>query len=185
MPVGERWAYAIQLLHTLMCVHHVWPFLVLYDINCRWGPGFKEFVSNVSGWHAALKAWALAMGLPLPPFHIKAHKAECAERNCIQRIPAAGRGHGETTEVFNKFLGLCGMVLQYAAPVIRELWLEVQMRAWRSKKEQDLAPLVVRMWLRASAQEAVYMEEQQQLAQKAMQLGVAGDEVSSYEGLVV
>ncbi|WIA23666.1 hypothetical protein OEZ85_000367 [Tetradesmus obliquus] len=130
MPVGERWAYAICLLHILMCVHNVWPFMNLYDINCRWGRHFRQFVENTSGWHPALQAWALAMALPLPPFHIKMHSADCAERNSMKTVDGAGRGSGEMHEVCNRYLGQSGQPLQYAAKPIRELWLEALMLAW-------------------------------------------------------
>lgn len=177
MPVGERWAYAICLLHILMCVHNVWPFMNLYDINCRWGPHFRQFVENTSGWHPALQAWALAMALPLPPFHIKMHSADCAERNSMKTVDGAGRGSGEMHEVCNRYLGQSGQPLQYAAKPIRELWLEALMLAWQRKKEADLAALLVRMWLRATAQLQLSSEEQVQLAERALELGVTMDEV--------
>lgn len=36
MPTGERWAYAIYLLHVLMHKHNILPFVAMYDINCRY-----------------------------------------------------------------------------------------------------------------------------------------------------
>jgi hypothetical protein len=169
MPVGEKWAYADCLLHILMDIHNVWPFLSLYDINCKWSSHFRQFVSDLSGWRAWLKTWALAMRLPLPPFHVNMHSAECAERNSLKRIAGAGRGNGEPTEIFNRYLGLSGAVLQYAALHVRELWLEVQMLEWERMKEEDLAALLVRMLRRAQAQEAVYLEQQQRLLADARQ----------------
>jgi hypothetical protein len=167
MPVGEKRAYAICLLHILMCIHNVWPFLSLYDINCRWRSHFRQFVSHISGWPAELQAWALAMHMPLPPFHINMHSAECAEENSLKRIAGAGRGNGEPTEIFNRFLGLSGAVLQYAAKAVRETWLEVQMLEWTRKKEADLPGLLVRMLLRARVEEAVYVQQMQQLEAEA------------------
>lgn len=35
MPTGERWAYAVFLLHILLCRNNVLPFVAMYDINCR------------------------------------------------------------------------------------------------------------------------------------------------------
>jgi hypothetical protein len=177
MPVGEKWAYAICLLHILMCIHNVWPFLSLYDINCRWGPHFRRFVEQQSGWHPALCAWALAMPLPLPPFHIKMHSASCAERNSLKCVDGAGRGCGEPHEICNRFLGQSGMTLQYAAKPVRELWLELQMLAWQRKKEIDLAPLLVRMWMRATAQWQLSLTEQAQLAEQALKLGATEEQV--------
>lgn len=167
MPVGEKWAYAICLLNILMRIHNVWPFLSLYDINCKWSSHFRQFVSQGSGWLAWLRAWALAMQLPLPPFHINMHSAECAERNSLKRIAGAGRGNGEPTEIFNRYLGLCGAVLQYAAHLVRQIWLEVQMLEWERMKEEDLPGLLVRMLRRAQAEEAVYLEQQQRLLAEA------------------
>lgn len=114
-------------------------------------------------------AWALAMAMPLPPFHINMHNPECIERNTLKQVEAAGRGAGEPAEIFNRFLGLSGMVLQYAAKPVRELWLEELMVAWRAMKEADLPRLLVSMFSKAVLQERLSAKEQSRLAQLALQ----------------
>lgn len=167
MPVGEKWAYAICLLHIVMAIHNVWPFLSLYDIACKWAPHFRQFVSESSGWEAWLRAWALGMPMPLPPFHSHMHSPECAEQNSLKRIAGAGRGNGEPTEIFNRFLGMIGPVLQYASKHVRVTWLSVQIQEWRRKKEEDLPALLVRMLSRARVELAVYLGQQEQLLEEA------------------
>eukprot|EP00878_Enallax_costatus_P029652 GHUV01032192.1.p1 GENE.GHUV01032192.1~~GHUV01032192.1.p1 ORF type:complete len:557 (+),score=190.43 GHUV01032192.1:1035-2705(+) len=169
MPVGEKWAYAICLLHILMCIHNVWPYISFYDINCKWAAHCRDFANLRSGWSALLVAWALAMAMPLPPFHINMHNPDCIERHTLKQVDAAGRGAGEPAEVSNRFLGLSGMVLQYASKPVRELWLEVMMLAWRNMKEADLPRLLVSMYSKAVAQERLGLAEQQELTELALQ----------------
>lgn len=66
MKVGEKWAYAICLMHILISIHNVWPFISLYDINCRWGKHFRQFVCELSTWNAWQRAWALAPAAAAP-----------------------------------------------------------------------------------------------------------------------
>lgn len=179
MPVGEKWAYAICLLHILMSIHNVWPYVSFYDINCKFKAHFRQFAELRSGWSALLVAWALAMAMPLPPFHVNMHNPECIERNTLKHVDAVGRGAGEPAEIFNRYLGLSGMVLQYASKPVRELWLEVMMLAWRSKKEADLPRLLVSMHSKAVLQERLSLEEQSQLAGLALQY-VSQEEVGKW-----
>lgn len=39
MLSGERWSYAIYLLHILIHQNNILPYVVMYDINCRCGSG--------------------------------------------------------------------------------------------------------------------------------------------------
>jgi hypothetical protein len=109
------------------------------------------------------------MAMPLPPFHINMHNPECIERHTLKQVDSAGRGAGEPAEIFNRFLGLSGMVLQYASKPVRELWLEVMMLAWRNMKEADLPRLLISMYSKAVAQERLALSEQQTLAEMALQ----------------
>jgi hypothetical protein len=70
------------------------------------------------------------MAMPLPPFHAHMHMAACQAQNTLSRVPAGGTGIGEPTEQINRFLGLAGVVLQYATLSARALWLEVLFRRW-------------------------------------------------------
>lgn len=169
MPVGEKWAYAICLMHLLISIHNVWPYISFYDINCQFKAHFKNFALLRSGWSALLVAWALAMAMPLPPFHINMHNPDCIERNTPKQVLAAGRGAGEPPEVFNRYLGLSGMVLQYASKPVRELWLEVMMMAWRRMKEADLPRLLHGMYNKAVLQERVCLTEQSELVKLALE----------------
>lgn len=36
MATGERWAYATYLMHVLMHEHGILPYVMMYDINCKW-----------------------------------------------------------------------------------------------------------------------------------------------------
>lgn len=177
MPVGEKWAYAICLMHILISLHNVWPYISFYDINCKFKAHFRDFAALRSGWSALLVAWALAMAMPLPPFHVNMHNPECIERNTLKQVDAAGRGAGEPAEIFNRFFGLGGMVLQYASKPVRELWLEVMMQAWRLMKEADLPRLLVSMHSKATMQKQLSQQEQSQLEQIARE-HVSDEEVS-------
>ena len=39
MAKGECWAYAVYLLHTLLHSNGILPYVMMYDINCRWVVG--------------------------------------------------------------------------------------------------------------------------------------------------
>lgn len=183
MPTGERFVYAQSLLHILMGVHNVWPFLSFYDINCKFGPHFRA-VAQASGssglWLPQAAAWGAHMHMPLPPFHKYMHSAECAASHALELVAAAGLGCGEPTEVLNKYLGIAGTVLQYASKPVRALWLEVLLLAWRLKKEQDLPSLLWRMSCKALAQYQMYGREQEELFERGCTAGVDLAQVGSH-----
>lgn len=186
MPTGERFVYAQVLLHLLLAVHLVWPYICYYDINCKFGPHMRG-VADVCGrngwWMAAAAAWGRTLETPLPPFHRHMHSIACSSRHALELIPAAGMGCGEPTEVLNRFLGVAGSVLQYAAKAVRAVWVEVLLLAWRQKKELDLPALLWRMFFKAWAQHQAYCLENAQLFQSALSAGVPSEQVGSASGV--
>jgi hypothetical protein len=126
-------------------------------------------VEQHSGWPQQLQDWALRiMAMPLPPFHAHMHMAACQAKNSLSRVPAGGTGIGEPTEQMNRFLGLAGVVLQYATLAARALWLEVLFRRWNLRKKRDLPRLLVASGYRAVARKAQLAEQQTDLARQAM-----------------
>lgn len=179
MPTGERWAYAILLLHVLLCLHNVWPYVFYYDINCRFAEHLRAWAASNSGWSATLLAWVMAMPCPLPPFHAHMHAASCMAKNSHKLVYAAGSGVGEPPEQFNRYMGQCAMPLQYAAQWVRNLWLEVHMRCWNRRKVRLLPALLVNIGLKAADREQQLLDKQESLALHAVQSGLASeDEVS-------
>jgi hypothetical protein len=181
MPTGERFVYAQVLLHILMGVHMVWPYMLLYDINCKFGPHFRSVAAECGStglWSAAAAAWGSALEAPLPQFHKHMHSISCANRHAMELTLAAGMGSGEPTEVMNRFLGVAGSVLQYAGKAVRAVWVEVLLQAWRRKKELDLPSLLWRMWSKAYAQRVSFCTENMDLYNKAVDAGVAAELVS-------
>lgn len=175
MPTGERFVYAQCLLHVLMSVHKVWPYISFYDINCKFGPHFHKVAAECGRagmWPPELAAWASQLHMPLPPFHKYMHSAACAAQHALELLPAAGLGAGEPTEVLNRYLGIAGTVLQYATKAVRAVWLEVLLLSWRLKKENDLPMLLWRMWCKARVQQASYGDEQEQLWDQAEAEGI-------------
>lgn len=172
--------YAQYLLHVLMSVHKVWPYISFYDINCRFGPHFRKVAAECGSsglWPPHLAAWASQLHTPLPPFHKYMHSSACAARHAMELLPAAGLGVGEPTEVLNRYIGIAGTVLQYASKAVRAVWLEVLLLAWQDKKEQDLPMLLWRMWCKACVQQTTYHKEQKQLGREAMRLGANRNQV--------
>ncbi|WIA40653.1 hypothetical protein OEZ86_013989 [Tetradesmus obliquus] len=173
MPTGERWAYATYLLHVLMHEHSILPYIMMYDINCRFQAHFKKWVEQHSDWSPDEKAFALRhMQMPVPPFHIHMHMAACQAMNALSRVPAGGTGIGEPTEQMNRFLGLAGVVLQYATLASRALWLEVLFRRWNIRKLRDLPRLLVSSGCRAVARRARLSEQQAGHAARAMAVAI-------------
>ncbi|KAF6262414.1 hypothetical protein COO60DRAFT_1624964 [Scenedesmus sp. NREL 46B-D3] len=171
MATGERWAYATYLLHVLMREHGILPYVMMYDINCKYQAHFKNWVQQHSEWPQVLQNWALQqMAMPLPSGshsmptctwqHAKA-------KNSLSRVPAGGTGIGEPTEQMNWFLGLAGVVLQYATLSARALWLEVLFRRWNVRKWRDLPRLLESSGYRAAARKTQLTEQQGDLAKQA------------------
>lgn len=182
MPgAGERFVFAQCLLHLLMRAHNVWPYGSFYDINCRFGPHFRN-VSAACGasglWSSPLAAWGSELLTPLPPFHRYMHTAECAEKHTLELHAPLGMGSGEPTETANGYLGIQGGVLQYCRKPVRVIWLEAQILGWQCKKADDLPSLLLRTWHKACLTEQLYMKEQLRLALKAVKdCGVPSDQV--------
>jgi hypothetical protein len=129
---------------------------------------FKRWVQH-SEWPQELQDWVLQlMAMPLPPFHAHMHTAACQAKNTLSRVPAGGTGIGEPTEQMNRFLGLAGVVLQYATLSARALWLEVLFRRWNVHKARDLPRLLVSSGYRAAARKAQLTEKQTDLAKQAL-----------------
>jgi hypothetical protein len=115
-----------------------------------------------------LQNWALQqMAMPLPSFHVHMHMAACQAKNSLSRVPAGGTGIGEPTEQMNRFLGLAGVVLQYATLSARALWLEVLFRRWNVRKWRDLPRLLESSGYRAAARKTQLTEQQGDLAKQA------------------
>lgn len=191
MPgAGERFVFAQCLLHLLMRAHNVWPYGSFYDINCRFGPHFRN-VSAACGasglWSPPLAAWGSELLTPLPPFHRYMHTAECAEKHTLELHAPLGMGSGEPTETANGYLGIQGGVLQYCRKPVRVIWLEAQILGWQCKKADDLPSLLLRTWHKACLTEQLYMKEQLRLALKAVKdCGVPSDQVcvAAYQACV-
>lgn len=141
---------------------------------CRYQAHFQGWVEKHSGWPLDLQQWALQrMAMPLPPFHAHMHMAACQAKNTLSRVPAGGTGIGEPTEQMNRFLGLAGVVLQYATLAARALWLEVLFRRWNLRKWRDLPRLLVSSAFRAAARKAQLTEQQAALAGQAVAVAKA------------
>lgn len=135
---------------------------------CRYQAHFRNWVQQHSEWPQSLRNRALQqMALPLPPFHAHMHMAACQAKNSLSRVPAGGTGIGEPTEQMNRFLGLAGVVLQYATLSARALWLEVLFRRWNLRKWRDLPRLLESSGYRAAARKARLTEQQCDLAKQA------------------
>lgn len=173
LPLGESWVFAIMLLHVLMYTHNVWPFAMFYDVNCKFGAHFKNWVVNYSGWPAALQAWALAMAFPLPPFHANMHTADCVSKHSMLLHQGIGRGTGEPPEQLNRYMGPAGTVMQYQAHPKRALWLELLFGlGWnRRRKQADLAPNLMRIACRTAVLIKQIQEEMGTLGTEAVALG--------------
>jgi len=72
----------------------------------------------------------------------------------------------------NRFLGLAGVVLQYATLASRALWLEVLFRRWNIRKLRDLPRLLVSSGCRAVARRARLSEQQAGHAARAMAVAI-------------
>jgi hypothetical protein len=180
MPTGERYAYAKCLMHALAAVHCVWPYMLMYDINCRFGPHLGEMAaqSGASGlWDPLTAAWVGGMQKIVGPFHLPMHTPDCQARNSILVVPGGGMGPGEPNEVFNKVVGTAGPVLQYAAKPVRNLWLEVQILAWQRQKLLDLPDLLQRMLVKAVGRKQEVLAEQRQFKDLALSKGAAPAQV--------
>lgn len=162
-----------MLLHVLLHVFNLRPYVVYYDINCRFAEHFRAWATMHSGWAAALLAWALSMPFPLPPFHAHMHAAACMAKNSHKLVYAAGIGVGEPPEQFNRFIGQTALPLQYAALCIRGLWLEVQLSAWNRRKVRLLPALLVNSGLKASSRSRLLLQKQVALGEYAVRRGLA------------
>lgn len=179
MPTGERWAYAIFLLDLLMREHNILPYLMMYDINCKFKVHFKNWVAHQSSWPQWMRDFALTvMALPLPPLHVHMHVPDCQAKNSLSQVLAGGTGIGEPTEQMNRFLGLAGVVLQYTTLAARALWLEVLFRQWNHRKWLDLPRLLVSTGYRAQARTAQLTEQQEQLAGQARGIAMAENKLN-------
>lgn len=172
---GERFVFAQCLLHILMRSRNVWPYCSFYDINCRFGPHFRD-VAQAFGdsglWPAALAAWGSCLLTPLPPFHEYMHNAKCVQQHTLELHKALGMGAGEPAEPVNGFLGKPGSVLQYSRKGIRVVWLDAQILGWQRKKADDLPDLLLRTWHKARLMEQHFLMEQCELGQQAYACGV-------------
>lgn len=168
MPTGERWAYAAFLMHVLMHEHNILPYILMYDINCRFKAYFQKWVESRSDWTEGQRRWAQEiLQCPLPPFHVHMHQATCQAKNSLNLVNAGGTGVGEPTEQMNRYLGLAGVVLQYATLAGRALWLEALFEHWNKRKRQDLPRLLVESGCRALTQRKQQSERQAELARQA------------------
>ena len=111
------------------------------------------------------------MACPLPPFHVHMHQASCQAKNSLNLVPAGGTGIGEPTEQMNRYLGVAGVVLQYAALASRALWLETLFRNWNLRKSRDLPRLLVDSGFRAEALRQQLSKQQDNLAAQACAVG--------------
>lgn len=189
MPTGERWAYATYLMHVLMHEHNLWPYVLMYDINCRFKAHLKNWVENSSDWTYEQRRWAQdVLQCPLPPFHVHMHQASCQAKNSLNQVPAGGTGIGEPTEQMNRYMGLAGVVLQYATLAGRTLWMETMFRHWNKRKQQDLPRLLVDSGCRALTQRKQLQERQADLAEQAMAialgLGMAEEDALAMVGVM-
>ena len=95
LPTGERYIYAIFLLHRLLFgafrerVGILVVSVLWYDINCKFGPYLRNWAQalHVAGKLSAeqLRAF-LSILTPLPPFHSNAHRQACPTSSLPPRI---------------------------------------------------------------------------------------------------
>ena len=109
------------------------------------------------------------MAMPLPPFHVHMHTASCQAQNALNRVDGGGLGMGEPTEQMNRYLGIAGVVLQYAALANRALWLEVLFRRWNLRKQAGLPRLLVHAGYRAIARRQQQTQEKTERLKQAVQ----------------
>jgi hypothetical protein len=170
MPTGERWSYAIFLLHVLFCEHNIRPYMMMYDINCRFKGHLQNWLQRSSNWSDEAIAWAMLMHCPLPPFHKHMHNALCQAKNALQFVRFGGKGTGEPTEQYNLGAGPLGVTSQYATLPTRAVLIEVNIAGWNRRKRAGLAEFLVRAFSRASEARNLAIEQQRRNIGLALEL---------------
>ena len=134
MTKGENYRLALMLLWKLLLCK-ICPIFFYYDINCRFEPWFRTWLSLGAG-NLSLEALAAAllMFMPLPPFHAYMHNAECRQEYGLlnPKFPACGQPCGESTEVFwaemNRMMRLKYATWEYANIFVENIIADINRR---------------------------------------------------------
>lgn len=154
--------------------------LARYDINCRWGPRFAQWVEAATTQLApGMRARAQQLRFPLPPWHHFMHVPSCQRENSARSMLGAGRGAGEPPEMAWAYIGAFGLTLQYCSLALRAETLERIFSHWNEKKLLSLPAQLQQMFLRAELQRSQSGAQLRALQLRGHELGLTPHQASA------
>ena len=143
MQTGERYAYAIMMMLTLVLVHNCRILNCLYDIGaCAFQPTWARYIAA----HPELLIYFVMTAFALPAFHRYMHRARCQATWAWLYVAGAGVPGAETAEQGWSRAGLLEARLKGTGILRKHVILESWFDFWNEFKlvrKQELTPLTL------------------------------------------